>query len=93
MCVYLPAGAAHNKCNLKLRIYAKHPIVPVVFHNLKNYDGHHLISAIGTTDVEVQTYTSKRGETRTRTVGEISIVPNNMEKYVTFSWRQFRYAY
>ena len=89
LCV--PTGAAHSKCNLKLRLYAKNPVIPVVFHNLKNYDGHHLISAIGTTEVEEVTYTDARGvRKRTKRTGDISIVANNMEKYVTFSWRQFR---
>ena len=30
-------GAAHNKCNLKLRIPRK---LTTVFHNLQGYDGH-----------------------------------------------------
>ena len=30
-------GAAHNKCNLKLRIPKK---LPIIFHNLQGYDGH-----------------------------------------------------
>ena len=30
-------GAAHNKCNLKLRIPK---ILPIIFHNLQGYDGH-----------------------------------------------------
>ena len=88
--VFVPTGAAHSKCNLKLRLYAKNPVIPVVFHNLKNYDGHHLISAIGTTEVEEVTYTDGKGRKRTKRIGEIDIVANNMEKYVTFSWRQFR---
>lgn len=36
-------GAAHNKCNLE----AKMPyFIPVVFHNLKNYDSHHILMAL-----------------------------------------------
>ena len=30
-------GAAHNQCNLKLKIPK---ILPIIFHNLENYDGH-----------------------------------------------------
>ena len=30
-------GAAHNKCNSKLRIPKK---LPIIFHNLQGYDGH-----------------------------------------------------
>lgn len=36
-------GAAHNKCNLKLRFLTK---VPVVFHNLKNFDAHLIVQGI-----------------------------------------------
>ena len=37
-------GAAHDKCNLQLRLSYK---IPVIFHNLKNYDSHHLMQNIG----------------------------------------------
>lgn len=40
-------GAAHNTCNLKWRISQKLAKIPVVFHNLRGYDGHFLMSAIG----------------------------------------------
>ena len=30
-------GVAHNKCNLKLKIPKK---LPIIFHNLEGYDGH-----------------------------------------------------
>ena len=30
-------GDAHNKCNLKLRITRK---LPIIFHNLQGYDGY-----------------------------------------------------
>ena len=30
-------GAAHNQCNLNLKIPKK---LPIIFHNLQNYDGH-----------------------------------------------------
>ena len=36
-------GIAHRQCNMKYQLTLK---IPVVFHNLKNYDGHLLISAI-----------------------------------------------
>jgi len=40
-------GAAHNVRNLKLRIYPNETKVPVVFHNLRGYDGHLIRSALG----------------------------------------------
>ena len=33
-------GSAHSKCNVK---------IPVVFHNLKGYDGHFIMQQIGKT--------------------------------------------
>ena len=67
-------GACHNSCNLTLRekksknIY----IVPVVFHNLRDYDGHFILRGV------------KAGQ-------EVSCMPNNMEKYVSFSINNLRF--
>ena len=63
-------GAAHNTCNLKLRLNPKTTIIPVVFHNLRGYDYHLLMQAISKVD------------------GSISCIPNNMEKYISFSLEQ-----
>ena len=38
-------GAAHNECNFKLKLNPKMAI-PVIFHNLKGYDGHLLMQAM-----------------------------------------------
>ena len=41
-------GMAHKKCNLEEgKKNTKHYRVPVVFHNLKNYDGHLIIQNVG----------------------------------------------
>ena len=39
-------GAAHGACNNKLRINPKTMSIPVVFHNLRGYDAHHLMQAM-----------------------------------------------
>ena len=39
-------GAAHNACNLKLRLNPKATSTPVLFHNLRVYDSHLLMQAI-----------------------------------------------
>ena len=46
-------GAAHNECNLNFK-YAKENEkkklsydIPIVFHNLRGYDGHIIMSTIG----------------------------------------------
>ena len=66
-------GAAHNTCNLKLRLNPKTTTIPVVFHNLRGYDSHLLMQAISKVD------------------GKISCIPNNMEKYISFSLDQLRF--
>ena len=47
-------GAAHNSCNLKLRINPKTDQIPVVFHNLRGYDAHHLMQAMANLKKEVK---------------------------------------
>lgn len=37
-------GAAQNACNLSYQLRER---IPVFFHNLKGYDTHHIMSAIG----------------------------------------------
>ena len=99
-------GAAHSKCNLLLQINAYHTPIPVFFHNLKNYDAHHLMSAIGCTEEKKTIITDKDGvpimktdkdgkdtnEPRTVTDGKLSGICQNMEKLISFSWGQFRFV-
>ena len=67
-------GAAHNVCNRSyFRINPKKVIIPVVFHNLKGYDSHHLMQQIAEVDVN------------------LSCIPNNMEKYISFSLGSLRF--
>lgn len=37
-------GPAHNICNLNYKLPKK---IPVIFHNLKNYDSHHIMTELG----------------------------------------------
>ena len=92
-------GAAHSKCNQQLRIDPFRTPIPVVFHNLKNYDSHHLISAIGRTEEKTTICTDKNGQAIigkdkpvTVTDGKISAIVQNMEKLISFSWGQFRFV-
>ena len=66
-------GAAHNKCNLKLRIDRYKLKIPVIFHNLRGYDSHLLMQAIG------------------KVSGNITCIPNNTEKYISFSIGNLRF--
>ena len=66
-------GAAHNACNLKLRLNPKTNSIPVVFHNLRGYDSHVLMQAVSKVE------------------GRLSCIPNNTEKYISFSLGQLRF--
>ena len=66
-------GAAHNTCNLILRLNPKTTTIPVVFHNLRGYDSHLLMQAISKVE------------------GRMSCIPNNTEKYISFSLGQLRF--
>ena len=59
-------GAAHSSCNLAHRI-PKH--VPVVFHNLSNYDAHIIIRELA----------------EQFDVDEMEVLAENTEKYISFS--------
>ena len=92
-------GAAHSKCNQQLRIDPFRTPIPVFFHNLKNYDSHHLISAIGKTEEKTTAVTDKNGQAIigkdkpvTVTDGSISAIVQNMERLISFSWGQFRFV-
>lgn len=78
-------GAAHQACNLQ---YRKERTVPVVFHNLSNYDSHFLIRKL------------KGGTTQDGAVkfdGSLKVISINTEKYISFiktaacSAKDFRY--
>ena len=83
-------GTAHRACNLKLRISGagtyidkksvkvknkRATMVPVVFHNLRGYDSHLIMQALST---------AAEGQ-------KIDCIPNNMEKYMTFSVGQLQF--
>ena len=47
-------GAAHNECNFKLKLNPKTMSIPVIFHNLKGYDGHLLMQAMARVRGEIK---------------------------------------
>ncbi|XP_021351034.1 uncharacterized protein LOC110448879 [Mizuhopecten yessoensis] len=59
-------GAAHNECNIMFFKFTGR--IPVVFHNLRGYDSHLIMQAVGKVSDK-----------------EIKCIPNNMEKYISFS--------
>ena len=47
-------GAAYNKCNFKLKLNLKTMPIPVIFHNLKGYNGHLLMQAMARVRSEIK---------------------------------------
>lgn len=74
-------GAAHASCNVN---YRPRFTVPVVFHNLTNYDGHFLITSIFEKTVPVDDDDEEQEEIILNP-GPVSILPSNMEKYKSFT--------
>jgi hypothetical protein len=60
-------GAAHCKCNIN---YFCNRYLPVVFHNLRGYDGHQIIREA------FNLFPDK----------ELSVIPNSYEKFVSFKF-------
>ena len=58
-------GTAHNNCNLKYRI-PDH--IPIVFHNLRDYDAHLFIKELG----------------RRLNKNDFGLIEENKEKYISF---------
>ena len=73
-------GSAHQECNLKLRIKPEALRMPVVFHNLRSYDGSFIMQQIGEIAKDYA-YKDKKGKDQSLT---INAIPDNMEKYMTF---------
>ena len=66
-------GAAHKDCNLKCQIPK---FIPIVFHNLSGYDSHLFIKKLANTNL---------GDQRSISSGKLNCIPNNEEKYISFS--------
>ncbi|KAK3921390.1 putative DNA polymerase [Frankliniella fusca] len=65
-------AACSAPCNLNLK---RKTYIPVLMHNLQNYDAHMVLSEIGElTDGE-----------------DLTVIPKNKEKYVSFQWGRLRF--
>ena len=73
-------GSTHQECNLKLRIKPENIKIPVIFHNLRGYDGHFIMQQIGEIAKNFA-YKDKKGKEQ---LLKINAIPNNMEKYMAF---------
>ena len=70
-------GAAHNSCNIKLRIPTK---IPVVFHGLRNYDGHLIIKSL-----------AKFVKQRNQDLSSIRVIPHTIEKFTAIFTKEFTF--
>ena len=79
-------GSAHQTCNLKLQISAEKIKIPVVFHNLKGYDGHFIINELGELIKKGECAQSPRTGSPQKGQEEIKIkvIAQNAEKYMAF---------
>ena len=92
-------GIAHEECNINCNL--KNFKIPVVFHNLKGYDSHFIISQLDkdkTTyikvlkDKEGNVKCDKDGNEMTKeTTSKIDCIPQNSEKFVTFSYKKLKF--
>lgn len=60
-------GPSHQICNLR---YQDSRTIPVIFHNLSNYDAHFIIKDIASEEIFE---------------GDVSLTPLNTEKYISFT--------
>jgi hypothetical protein len=65
-------GAAHCKCNIN---YFCNRYLPIVFHNLRGYDGHQIIQ---------EAYNLFPNE-------DISVIPNSYEKFMSFKFGPLKF--
>ena len=67
-------GAAHNECKLKMRIKSKTDQIPIVFHNLRGYDAHHLMQAMSNLQKEVKCVANNMEKYITFSVGGLRFI-------------------
>ena len=67
-------GAAHGECNKKLRINSKTDKIPVVFHNLRGYDAHHLMQAMSQQKKEMECIANNMEKYITFSVGDLRFI-------------------
>jgi hypothetical protein len=71
-----------NNCNLQI---GDRILIPVVFHNLKNYDAHHIFKSFN------KRVAAKYDEEGRETFESVNIIALNLEKYVTFEFQYLRF--
>ena len=86
-------GSAHSACNLKWQISAEKLKIPVIFHNLKGYDSHFIISELGdfikrkeipADDVLIEDEDGNLVRDETPEKIKINVIAQNIEKFMAF---------
>ena len=67
-------GAAQNSCNLKMRIKPKTDPIPVVSHNLRGYEAHHVMQAMSQLQKEVKCVANNMEKYITFSVGGLRFI-------------------
>ena len=67
-------GAAHNECNFRLRIKPKTEQIPVVLHNLRGYDAHHLMQVMSQLQKEIKCIANNMEKYITFSVGGLHFI-------------------
>ena len=70
-------GAAHNECNEKLYINPKTTPIPIIFHNLRDYDAHHLMQAMSQLQKEVKCVANNVEKYITFSVGGLRFIDSS----------------
>ena len=68
-------GAAHNTCNLKLKIEPWKTPIPIVFHNFRGYDSHLVCESVG----------------RSVNAYQIKVIAETFERYKSMKVGQLKY--
>ena len=67
-------GAAHNACNLKLRIESGKTHIPIVFHNLRGYDSHLIMQAISKVKGDINCIANNMEKYVTFSLGQLRFI-------------------
>ena len=67
-------GTAHNECNFKLKLNPKTTPIPVIFHNLKGYDGHLLMQAMVRVQGEIKCISTNTEKYISFSVGNLRFI-------------------
>jgi hypothetical protein len=78
-------SALCNGCNLQIKNREENFFVPVVFHNLKNYDAHHIFRHFSK---NIAAKYDKKGKASYRNV---KIIALNLERYISFEIQHLRF--